>query len=195
MVTHGNLVANIEQLITAFRFEPGRSMTISWLPLWHDMGLMLAFGVPILHGDQSVFIDPAGFPDAPGRWLQLARSTLDVYTAGPNFAYDYCVRRITDKTALDLSQVKVFLNGAEPVRPTTIANFTQAFGVAPETHTPAYGLAEAVVFVTSAQIDAATNHPNLQPRGPNHRRTASISTQPDRACFGWTICWAAGCDC
>ncbi len=154
MVTHGNLVANIEQLITAFRFEPGRSMTISWLPLWHDMGLMLAFGVPILHGDQSVFIDPLAFLMRPARWLQLARSTLDVYTAGPNFAYDYCVRRITHKTALDLSQVKVFLNGAEPVRPTTIANFTQAFGVAPETHTPAYGLAEAVVFVTSAQVDA-----------------------------------------
>jgi acyl-CoA synthetase (AMP-forming)/AMP-acid ligase II len=155
MVTHGNLVANIEQLITAFRFEPGASMTISWLPLWHDMGLILAFGVPILHGDQSAFIDPAAFLMRPVRWLELARSLLDVYTAGPNFGYDYCTRRITDKTSLDLSQVKVFLNGAEPVRPTTIANFTQAFGLPAHTHTPAYGLAEAVVFVTSARVDAA----------------------------------------
>lgn len=155
MVSHGNLVANIEQLITAFRFEPGASMTISWLPLWHDMGLVLAFGVPILHGDQSVFMDPTAFLMRPARWLRLARSTLDIYTAGPNFAYDYCTRRIADKTSLDLSQVKVFLNGAEPVRPATIANFTQAFGLPPQTHTPAYGLAEAVVFVTSARVDVA----------------------------------------
>ncbi|TDD61168.1 fatty acyl-AMP ligase [Kribbella antibiotica] len=152
MVTHANLVANIDQLITAFHFQPGRSTTVSWLPLWHDMGLVLAFGVPLRYGDQSSFIDPLAFLMRPARWLDLARSALDVYTAGPNFGYDYCTRRITNKAAVDLSQVKVFLNGAEPVRAHTIEAFTNAFQVPPATHTPAYGLAEATVFVTSAAV-------------------------------------------
>ncbi|MFI5735428.1 fatty acyl-AMP ligase [Kribbella sp. NPDC051587] len=159
MVTHANLVANIDQLISAFHFRPGRSTTVSWLPLWHDMGLVLAFGVPLLYGDQSSFIDPLAFLMRPARWLELTRSALDVYTAGPNFGYDYCTRRITDKSALDLSQVKVFLNGAEPVRATTVEAFTATFQVPPATHTPAYGLAEATVFVTSANVsEPPTTH-------------------------------------
>jgi fatty acid CoA ligase FadD32 len=143
-------------LIEAFAFRPGRSMTVSWLPLFHDMGLILAFGVPILHGDRSAFTDPVAFLMRPARWFQLADEGMDVYTAGPNFAYDHCVQRISDKTQLDLSRFKAFLNGAEPIRPMTLAAFTRAFrdcGFTPTAHVPAYGLAEAVVFVTSAPID------------------------------------------
>ncbi|MFI5708844.1 fatty acyl-AMP ligase [Kribbella sp. NPDC051620] len=157
MVSHANLVANIGQLIEAFAFRPGRSMTVSWLPLFHDMGLMLAFGVPILHGDRSAFTDPVAFLMRPARWFQLADEALDVYTAAPNFAYDHCVQRITDKSNLDLTRYKAFLNGAEPIRPATLTAFTDAFrdhGFNPTSHVPAYGLAEAVVFVASAPIDA-----------------------------------------
>jgi fatty acid CoA ligase FadD32 len=157
MVSHRNLVANVSQLVEAFAFRPGRSMTVSWLPLFHDMGLILAFGVPILHGDRSAFTDPVAFLMRPARWFELADESLDVYTAGPNFAYDHCTRRISDKTQLDLTRFKAFLNGAEPIRPATITAFTEAFrdcGLAPATHVPAYGLAEAVVFVASAPIDA-----------------------------------------
>ncbi|NEA35837.1 fatty acyl-AMP ligase [Streptomyces sp. SID13031] len=158
MVSHHNLVANVSQLIDAFAFRPGRSMTVSWLPLFHDMGLILGFGVPILHGDQSAFTDPVAFLMRPARWFSLDDGSLDVYTAGPDFAYDYCVQRIPDaaRADLDLSRFKAFLNGAEPVRPATITAFANAFspcGLAPATHVPAYGLAEAVVFVTSALID------------------------------------------
>jgi fatty acid CoA ligase FadD32 len=92
----------------------------------------------------------------PARWFALADGPLDVYTAGPNFAYDYCVQRISDPEKLDLTRFKAFLNGAEPIRPATIAAFTEAFrgsGFDPAAHVPAYGLAEAVVFVSSATID------------------------------------------
>jgi acyl-CoA synthetase (AMP-forming)/AMP-acid ligase II len=155
MVSHRNLVANIAQLVEAFAFEPGRSMTVSWLPLFHDMGLILAFGVPILHGDRSAFTDPVAFLMRPARWFQLADEALDVYTAGPNFAYDHCTRRIQDKTGLDLTRFKVFLNGAEPIRPATLTAFAEAFagyGLSPTAQIPAYGLAEAVVFVAGAPV-------------------------------------------
>ncbi|WBQ03134.1 fatty acyl-AMP ligase [Kribbella sp. CA-293567] len=156
MVSHRNLIANVRQLIEAFEFRPGRSMTVSWLPLFHDMGLILTLGVPLLHGDRSVFTDPVAFLMRPARWFQLADGPLDVYTAAPNFAYDYCVQRISAKEDLDLSRFKAFLNGAEPIRPATIAAFTDAFrdcGLDPASHVPAYGLAEAVVFVASALVD------------------------------------------
>ncbi|MEV6417734.1 fatty acyl-AMP ligase [Kribbella sp. NPDC051718] len=176
MVSHANLVANIGQLIEAFEFRPGRSMTVSWLPLFHDMGLMLAFGVPILHGDRSAFTDPVAFLMRPARWFQLADEGLDVYTAAPNFAYDHCVQRIADKSQLDLTRYKAFLNGAEPIRPATLTAFTEAFrdhGFDPTAHVPAYGLAEAVVFVASAPIDA-------EPTINTFDRTDVVSCGPPR---------------
>ncbi|GAA0963372.1 fatty acyl-AMP ligase [Kribbella koreensis] len=183
MVSHANLVANIGQLIEAFEFRPGRSMTVSWLPLFHDMGLMLAFGVPILHGDRSAFTDPVAFLMRPARWFQLADEDLDVYTAAPNFAYDHCVQRIKDKSDLDLSSYKAFLNGAEPIRPATLEAFTEAFenhGFTPTAHVPAYGLAEAVVFVASAPIDAEPtittfDHRGLVSCGPPRGQTVVIA--------------------
>lgn len=183
MVSHANLVANIGQLIEAFAFEPGRSMTVSWLPLFHDMGLMLAFGVPILHGDRSAFTEPVAFLMRPARWFQLADEELDVYTAAPNFAYDHCTRRISDKSKLDLSRYKAFLNGAEPIRPATLTAFTEAFrdcGFNPTAHVPAYGLAEAVVFVASAPVDALPtittfDRTDLVSCGPPRGQTVAIA--------------------
>ncbi|MEV8372734.1 fatty acyl-AMP ligase [Kribbella sp. NPDC056861] len=191
MVSHRNLIANVSQLIEAFAFQPGRSMTVSWLPLFHDMGLILTLGVPILHGDRSAFTDPVAFLMRPARWFQLADESLDVYTAGPNFAYDYCVQRIPKRNGLDLSRFKAFLNGAEPIRPATITAFTEAFrgcGLDPASHVPAYGLAEAVVFVASAIIDT---EPTITPfdrqalttgvlRPPTGPTTELVSCGPPR---------------
>ncbi|MDX6264102.1 MAG: hypothetical protein QOH84_5790 [Kribbellaceae bacterium] len=183
MVSHRNLVANVGQLIEAFAFRPGRSMTVSWLPLFHDMGLILAFGVPILHGDRSAFTDPVAFLMRPARWFQLADEGLDVYTAGPNFAYDHCVQRISDKTQLDLSRFKAFLNGAEPIRPATLTAFTEAFadcGLSPTAQVPAYGLAEAVVFVASSPVGTLPtittfDHTELVSCGPPRGQTVVIA--------------------
>jgi fatty acid CoA ligase FadD32 len=150
MITHGCLAANAAQISTALEVEPYRSTAVGWLPLFHDMGFVMTVAMPIATGCQAAFMDPVAFLMQPVRWLQLASEHANVFTAGPNFAYEYCVSRIgdQDRAELDLSGVRAFINGAEPVRPATLRRFTGAFagcGLAAEALTPAYGLAEATL--------------------------------------------------
>ncbi len=154
MITHGCLAANSAQVAARVRAEPYSITTVGWLPLFHDMGFVLTVAVPMAIAATGVFMDPAAFLMQPARWLQLITGRSRVYTAGPNFAYDYCAARIGEevKAGLDLSGVRAFLNGAEPVRPATLRRFAAAFagcGLPPGALTPAYGLAEATVFVSS----------------------------------------------
>jgi fatty acid CoA ligase FadD32 len=114
----------------------------------------MTVAMPIATGGQAAFMDPVAFLMQPARWLRLASEHVNVFTAGPNFAYEYCVNRIADqdRAELDLSGVRAFINGAEPVRPATLRRFAGAFsgcGLAPEALTPAYGLAEATLYVAS----------------------------------------------
>jgi len=157
-ITHGNVSANARQLWEAFRAEPRTSVAVLWLPLFHDMGLVATVAMPMVGGNQAAFMDPVAFVMRPVRWLRLLGEFDDVFTGGPNFAYDYTAARVRpeEKEGLDLSGVRVMLNGAEPVRPATIAAFNAAFagcGLRPEAHTPAYGLAEATVFVAATGRD------------------------------------------
>ncbi|MFC4060838.1 fatty acyl-AMP ligase [Planomonospora corallina] len=157
-ITHGNVTANAEQLWTAFRATPRTSTAALWLPLFHDMGLIATLAAPIVGGNQAVFMDPVAFVMHPVRWLRMLSEFDDVFTGGPNFAYEYTASRVTEeeKATLDLSGVSVMLNGAEPLRASTIDHFSQAFascGLRPEAHTPGYGLAEATVFVTAMDRD------------------------------------------
>jgi fatty acid CoA ligase FadD32 len=153
VITHGNFTANVWQWWDTC--NPRCSVAVLWLPLFHDMGLIFTVAVPIMGGNHAIFMDPAAFIMHPVRWLRLLSEHSDAFTAGPNFAYEYCAARVSeeDKRTLDLSGVQVCLNGAEPIRPSSIEHFTEAFhgcGLRPETHTPGYGLAEATVFVTAA---------------------------------------------
>jgi acyl-CoA synthetase (AMP-forming)/AMP-acid ligase II len=156
MITHGCLVANAAQIDAALTVAPGTATALGWLPLFHDMGFVMTIAMPIATANRSVFMDPAAFLMRPVRWLELASRYPGVITAGPNFAYEYCAARIgaDAKTGLDLGGVRAFLNGAEPVRPATVRTFIAAFadcGLRPQTMTPAYGLAEATVYVASGQ--------------------------------------------
>ncbi|WP_406335260.1 fatty acyl-AMP ligase [Streptomyces sp. NBC_00203] len=159
MISHANVVANARQAIDAFVVDPGATTTVGWLPLFHDMGLVLSIAAPVVGGFPSVLMDPVAFLENPARWLRLLGSYDGTISAAPNFAYDYCVAR-TDPAVLDelrLDRVRVLINGSEPVRPGTIDRFHTAFapaGLDPATHAPAYGLAEATVFV-AADADAA----------------------------------------
>ncbi|MEV7343526.1 fatty acyl-AMP ligase [Streptomyces sp. NPDC093544] len=154
MISHANVVANARQAIDALITDPGTSTTVGWLPLFHDMGLVLSIAAPVVGGFPSVLMDPVAFLENPVRWLRLLGSYQGTISAAPNFAYDYCVARI-DAAALDelrLDRVRVLINGSEPVRPGTIDRFHTTFaaaGLDPATHCPAYGLAEATVFVTA----------------------------------------------
>ncbi|MFJ4715368.1 fatty acyl-AMP ligase [Streptomyces sp. NPDC088785] len=163
MVTHANIAANARQAVTAFGAAPGRTTTVGWLPLFHDMGLVLSVAAPVYAGFASVLLDPVAFLERPVRWLRLLGGYPGTIGAAPNFAYDYCVARVAaDEVAgLRLDRVAALLNGSEPVRPATLERFRTAFaaaGLAPRAVCPAYGLAEATVFVTAAD-PAAPSRP------------------------------------
>jgi len=106
-------------------------------------------------GSEAVFLDPVAFLMQPARWLRLLSGRPAAYTAAPNFAYDYCLRRLTDAdlAGLDLRGVFLWLNGAEPVRPATLDRFAARLGLDRTTLCPAYGLAEATVFVAAGGVD------------------------------------------
>jgi len=155
MITHGCLSANAAQIAAAFHVSPGSTTAVSWLPLFHDMGLLMTVAMPIATGNRAVFIDPAAFLMRPVRWLRLAAGNPGVISAAPNFAYEYCATRIDehDIASLDLSGVRALINGAEPVRPATLRKFASVFsrcGLPATALVPAYGLAEATLYVASA---------------------------------------------
>lgn len=159
-VTHANVMANVRQAMQAFDVQRDRNQVVSWLPLFHDMGLVLAVAAPVVGAVHSVIADPLAFLQQPARWLHLLADHPGAVTAAPNFAYDYCVRRVPDsiRAGLALHDVSVMINGSEPLRPGTISRFQQAFapcGLKPHTMRPSYGLAEATVFVTTSPAGQA----------------------------------------
>ena len=152
VLTHANLLANMLAIGEALELGPG-DVGVSWLPLYHDMGLigawltLLRFGVPL------VVMSPLAFLTRPERWLKAIQKYGGTITAAPNFAYELCVRKIADKDleGLDLSSLRIALNGAEPVNPDTLDRFAGRFaryGFRREAQMPVYGLAEASLDVT-----------------------------------------------
>jgi acyl-CoA synthetase (AMP-forming)/AMP-acid ligase II len=155
-ITHANAVANVRQALKAFEIDRDRNQIVSWLPLFHDMGLVLAIAIPVVGAVHSVITDPLAFVQHPARWLRLLADHPRAVTAAPNFAYDYCVRRVHEsaRDGLRLDHVSVMINGSEPVRPGTLSRFEQAFastGLSPTAVRPSYGLAEATVLVSTSQ--------------------------------------------
>ncbi|MER6082502.1 fatty acyl-AMP ligase [Streptomyces sp. NPDC001833] len=155
-ITHANVVANARQALTAYGADTQPVTCVGWLPLYHDMGLVLSVAAPVVRGLLSVLMDPAAFLQEPARWLRLLAAHPRAVSAAPNFAYDYCAAAVTDaqKEGLRLDGVAALINGSEPVRPGTADRFHCAFaaqGLAAEAHCPSYGLAEATVFVSAAR--------------------------------------------
>ncbi len=152
MLTHANLLANMRCIAEALQMGP-EDVGISWLPLYHDMGLIGAWLTLMLHGVPLVVMSPLLFLTRPERWLQAIHKHKGTITAAPNFAYELCVRKISEKAAegLDLSSCKAALNGAEPVNPETLERFIQRFeknGFQRGAMLPVYGLAESSLGVT-----------------------------------------------
>ncbi|WP_329280165.1 fatty acyl-AMP ligase [Streptomyces sp. NBC_01451] len=155
-ISHGNVVANARQALGAYGLDERPATCVGWLPLYHDMGLVLSVAAPVVQGLLSVLMDPVAFLHEPVRWLRLLAAHPRALSAAPNFAYDYCASAVTEtqKRNLRLDGVAALLNGSEPVRPGTADRFQAAFaaqGLAPDTHCPSYGLAEATVFVSAAR--------------------------------------------
>lgn len=157
MISHRNVLANAAQALEAFVAGEGRDgpvVSVGWLPLFHDMGLLLTVAAPLVGGHPSVLMDPLAFLARPERWLRLLSAYPGAVSAAPNFAYEYCLAKVgaDDAAELRLDRVRALINGSEPVNADTIRRFAEAFGpggLAPEAHCPSYGLAEATVFVAT----------------------------------------------
>jgi acyl carrier protein len=156
LLTHANLLANVRAVGQALEAGP-RDSGVSWLPLYHDMGLIGAWLLPLYHGFPITILSPLAFLSRPERWLwaiHYHRATLSV---GPNFGYELCARKIPDEAleGLDLSCWRAALNGSEPVRPETIERFSRRlapYGFRPEAMLPVYGLAESSVGLVAPPV-------------------------------------------
>ncbi len=162
MVTHGNLIHNSEHMATVWFSDatPDDSM-VTWLPIFHDMGLIFGVLQPLYHGFPCYLMAPAAFVQRPLRWLQAMSKYRATHSGAPNFAYDLAVEKITPKQReqLDLSHWRMSLNGAEPVRADTFKHFYEYFkhaGLRETTLCHGYGLAEATLVVGGARIQEST---------------------------------------
>jgi acyl-CoA synthetase (AMP-forming)/AMP-acid ligase II len=152
MVTHGNLLDNLHNNERGLALSTARPR-VSWLPLFHDLGLIFGALQPLYRGVPGVLMAPVAFVDRPLRWLRAMSEYGASVTAAPNFAYELCVDKIppAEREGLDLSQWEVAVNGAEPIAPATVRRFMDAFGPCgfhPRAMRPSYGLAECTVGVT-----------------------------------------------
>jgi 1-acyl-sn-glycerol-3-phosphate acyltransferase len=149
VLTHANLLANIRAIGQVIDLRPD-DVFVSWLPLYHDMGLISAWLASLYFATPLVVMSPLAFLARPERWLRAIERYRGTISAAPNFAYELCVKRIGDAEieGLDLSSWRIAANGAEPVIPETLRRFTERFapyGFRPEAMTPVYGLAECTV--------------------------------------------------
>ncbi|WP_410589992.1 fatty acyl-AMP ligase [Amycolatopsis sp. lyj-23] len=154
VIPHRAIVAACWQGSLAYAVDEGTTCA-GWIPFFHDMGLIQLLCLPVHAGGRSVFMAPAEFVHRPVRWLRQLAAYPAVFTAAPNFAYDLAADADTGED-FDLSDVRVALNGSEPVRPGTIERFHEVFGprgFRRSAHRPSYGLAEATVYVASAGED------------------------------------------
>jgi len=152
MLTHANLLANIRSMGRAAAVDPS-DVFVSWLPLYHDMGLIGAWLTSLYHGLPLTVMSPVTFLARPIRWLEAIDEYGGTLSGGPNFGFELCLRAIRDDDlrGLDLSSWRFAFNGAEPVRAETVSRFSARFaacGLRPEAITPVYGLAEASVGLT-----------------------------------------------
>ncbi|TAN75843.1 MAG: fatty acyl-AMP ligase, partial [Gallionella sp.] len=148
-LTHANLLANIRAMGQATQ-ATSTDVFVSWLPLYHDMGLIGAWLGSLYHAFPLVVMSPLTFLARPERWLWAIHKHRGTLSPSPNFGYELCLRKIPDSAlaGLDLSSWRMAFNGAEPVSPETIAHFAQRFGhygLRPEAIAPVYGLAECSV--------------------------------------------------
>ena len=149
VLTHANLLANIRAMARAVDAST-RDVFVSWLPLYHDMGLIGAWLGSLYVGFPLVVMSPLAFLTSPERWLWAIHRFGGTLSAGPNFSFELCVKRIDDAriAGLDLSTWRMAFNGAEAVSPDTVTRFSERFaryGLRPTAITPVYGLAESAV--------------------------------------------------
>jgi 1-acyl-sn-glycerol-3-phosphate acyltransferase len=175
LLTHANLMANLHAIGLGLDARP-MEVGVSWLPLYHDMGLIGSWLFTMVSAFPLALRSPLSFLARPERWFHDIHRRRGTLSAAPNFAYELCVRRIRDEdiAGVDLSSWKCALNGAEPVRPETIERFVQRFskyGFRREAMMPVFGLAECSVGLTIPPVQ----------RGPKFDRVDRAAFEAGRA--------------
>ncbi|MBU3749811.1 MAG: AMP-binding protein [Mycobacterium sp.] len=164
IVSHRNVTSNLDQAVGAYFAEFGGTVqentsVVSWLPFFHDMGLIMGVCAPVVTGCDAVLTSPLAFLAKPASWMQLMARNPGCFSGAPNFAFELAARRTSDAdlSGLDLSGVHTILSGAERVHYGTIARFIDRFakfGLIEKVIRPSYGLAEATLYVASPPISA-----------------------------------------
>jgi acyl-CoA synthetase (AMP-forming)/AMP-acid ligase II len=158
VVSHRNVIANCEQLMSDY-FEdaqPVPTTAVSWLPFYHDMGLLQGIILPMFNQDTAVLMSTMSFLQRPARWMQLLGKHIGPVSSAPNFGFELAARATTDDdmVGLDLGDVRAIISGGERPDPATLKRFTDRFARFNLDETvirPSYGLAEATVYVATAR--------------------------------------------
>ncbi|MDD5036439.1 MAG: AMP-binding protein, partial [Methylococcaceae bacterium] len=158
VITHQNCLSNLRMIAAVEKPSPS-SVFVSWLPHYHDLGLVSQILASLSGGSSCILLAPESFTAQPLSWLKAISRYRAHYTAAPNFAFGLCVNRVSeeDKKALDLSSLRVVINGAEPISAEVLADFSEYFsstGFRSATFLPAYGMAEATVFIAAGNVES-----------------------------------------
>lgn len=185
MISHGNLLHNAGLSRENFGFDQNTHM-VSWVPPYHDLGLVLTITQPIFTGFPLTFMAPFAFVYQPLRWLHAISTVKGTATSAPNFAYELCANKVTadDLATLDLRSLIWAANIAEPVRPRTIDHFTSTFaqcGFRREAFYPSYGLAESTLFATGGSLTAPPLYSTFSKSALTHGQIRPASGEPDDA--------------
>ena len=159
VVSHKNVIANVTQAISDYFGDPAKvpsGTVVSWLPLYHDMGLILGICVPMVAERSAVLLSPMSFLRRPACWIQLLAKSYRSFSAAPNFAFELAVRRTSDEdmAGLDLGDVVGIVSGSERIHVASVKRFTERFarfGLSPKALRPSYGLAEATLYVATPE--------------------------------------------
>ncbi|WP_433710861.1 fatty acyl-AMP ligase [Nocardia sp. CA-084685] len=167
-ITHANLYASGRAIARGADMDPANEIGVSWLPLFHDMGMVGFVATPLQFGVEVVCVSPTHFLRAPLVWMDLITRYRGTMTAAPNFAYEIAARRmeLAPDGAFDLSSMRFALNGAEPIDATAIARFIEAgarFGLSPGAVVPAYGMAEATLAVSFSPVGLGVRTDAVRP--------------------------------
>jgi acyl-CoA synthetase (AMP-forming)/AMP-acid ligase II len=198
MVSHENILHTTADIRHGLEHKPD-SVMVTWLPAFHDLGLIEGILQPTITGFPSIMMPPSAFLQQPGRWLRAITRYRGTYSAGPNFAYDLCIKKTTpeQREMLDLSSWEVAVTAAEPVNKGTMEDFYEAFaacGFRWRAFCPSYGLAEATLKVSASKkpsgpvfctVEAATLEQNKLIEVPaNHTAHVSEQKQSTRTIVG-----------
>lgn len=186
VVTHRNVTVNLQQLLADYMehlggVAPADLTAVSWLPFYHDMGLIVGILIPLRLGRPGVILSPVAFMQKPARWLQNLADHSSAFTAAPNFAFELALSRTTDEdlAGCELGGVRVMINGAERVHASTLRRFHERFGpfgLQESVVRPSYGLAEATVYVASS---AGGRPPTVVRLDPDHLAAGRAHPLPE----------------